>query len=119
MLAAFTLSAVQGADPRARETAIVLGAGALRCALTTLWEVRFGVVAAVINGFGRVISEIGCALMVGGNIAGFTRTIPTAIALETSKGEFAQGIALGAVLIFLALAVNVLLGIAQGRGGLK
>jgi len=119
VLAAFTLTAVQGADPRAHETAVGLGAGPLRVALTTLWEVRFGVMAAIINGFGRVISEVGCALMVGGNIEGFTRNIPTAIALETSKGEFAQGIALGAVLLFLALGVNIVLGFLQGRGGLK
>ncbi|MET0855998.1 MAG: ABC transporter permease, partial [Telluria sp.] len=67
-----------------------------------------------ISGFGRVISEVGCALMVGGNIAGETRTITTAIALETSKGEFAQGIALGIVLIVVALAMNGALMLAQG-----
>jgi len=76
--------------------------------------VRFGVMAAVISGFGRVISEVGCALMVGGNIAGETRTITTAIALETSKGEFAQGIALGLVLIVLALLLNGALMFLQG-----
>lgn len=119
VLVAFTLSSVQGADPRAHETAIALGAQPLRAALTTLLEVRFGVMAAVFNGFGRVISEVGCALMVGGNIAGVTRNIPTAIALETSKGEFAQGIALGFVLIALALGVSFSLAFLQGRGGLK
>lgn len=119
VLVAFTLSAVQGADPRAHETALSLGAGRLQAALTTLVEVRFGVMAAMFNGFGRVISEIGCVLMVGGNIAGVTRNIPTAIALETSKGEFSQGIALGMVLIFLALTVNFSLAFLQGRGGLK
>jgi tungstate transport system permease protein len=81
---------------------------------TVLFEARFGVMAAVISGFGRVISEVGCALMVGGNIAGETRTITTAIALETSKGEFAQGIALGIVLIVVALAMNGALMLAQG-----
>jgi tungstate transport system permease protein len=70
--------------------------------------------AALISGFGRVISEVGCAMMVGGNIAGATRTITTAIALETSKGEFAQGIALGVVLIALALLLNALLMLVQG-----
>ena len=84
-----------------------------------LREVRFGVTASVLNGFGRVISEVGCAMMVGGNIAGVTRNIPTAIALETSKGEFAQGIALGAVLLVLALGVNIVLSLLQGRGGAK
>jgi tungstate transport system permease protein len=114
VLAAFTLAAVNGADPRLRETAVSLGAGPMRSALTSLYEVRFAVVAGVLNGFGRVISEVGCSMMVGGNIAGLTRNIPTAIALETSKGDFAQGIALGAVLMVFALGVVLLLGIVQG-----
>jgi tungstate transport system permease protein len=119
VLVAFTISAVQGADPRARETAISLGAAPLRSALTTLIEVRFGVMAAVFNAFGRIVSEIGCSLMVGGNIAGVTRNIPTAIALETSKGEFAQGIALGFVLLIVALSINFALAFVQGEGGMK
>ncbi|MBX9799088.1 MAG: ABC transporter permease [Burkholderiaceae bacterium] len=114
VLIAFTLSAVQAADPRLAETAIVHGASNWRVMLTVLHEVRFGVMAAVINGFGRVISEVGCAMMVGGNIAGETRTITTAIALETSKGEFAQGIALGIVLIAFALLINAAMMLLQG-----
>lgn len=114
ILIAFTLSAVQGADARIRETAIVLGAGKLRTALTVLREVRFGVMVALFNGFGRIISEVGCALMVGGNIAGATRNMPTAIALETTKGEFAQGVALGIVLMVIALGVNFAMSWAQG-----
>jgi tungstate transport system permease protein len=119
ILVVFTISAVQGADPRVYETARCLGASRLRASVTTLWEVRFGVLAAVVNGFGRVISEVGCAIMVGGNIEGLTRNIPTAIALETSKGDFAQGIALGIVLMVVALGVNVALAVLQGRGGLR
>lgn len=119
ILVVFTISAVQGADARVYETARALGAGRVRASLTTLLEVRFGVLAAVVNGFGRVISEVGCAIMVGGNIAGLTRNIPTAIALETTKGDFAQGIALGVVLMAVALGVNVLLAALQGGGGLK
>jgi tungstate transport system permease protein len=114
VLLAFTLAAVQGADPRYAETAIAHGASRWRVMCTVLHEVRFGVMAAVISGFGRVISEVGCALMVGGNIAGETRTITTAIALETSKGEFAQGIALGIVLVAVALAMNGALMLVQG-----
>jgi tungstate transport system permease protein len=114
LLAALTLAQVQGADPRLRETAITLGAAPVRVALTVLHEVRFGVVAALIAGFGRVIAEVGCALMVGGNILGQTRTMTTAIALETSRGEFAQGIALGAVLLLLALLLNAALLLVQG-----
>jgi tungstate transport system permease protein len=114
VLVAFTLSAVQAADPRLAETAITLGASAWIVMKTILYECRFGVMAAVINGFGRVIAEVGCAMMVGGNIAGETRTITTAIALETSKGEFAQGIALGIVLIGIALVINAALLLLQG-----
>jgi len=119
VLVVFTLAAVQGADPRVYETARGLGASRVRAALTTLFEVRFGVMAAVFNGFGRVVSEVGCSIMIGGNIAGLTRNIPTAIALETSKGEFAQGIALGCVLIVVAVGINAALAWAQGRGGLE
>jgi tungstate transport system permease protein len=114
VLVAFTLAAVQAADPRYAETAIAHGASGWRVMTTLLYEVRFGVMAAVISGFGRVISEVGCALMVGGNIAGETRTITTAIALETSKGEFARGIALGMVLVAIALAMNGALMLLQG-----
>ena len=114
VLIAFVLAALQAGDPALAETAIVLGASRWRVMCTVLKEARFGVMAALVNGFGRVISEVGCALMVGGNIAGDTRTITTAIALETSKGEFAQGIALGIVLIALALIVNAGLLLLQG-----
>jgi tungstate transport system permease protein len=115
VLVAFTLAAVQAADPRYAETALALGATRWRMMGTVLYEVRFGVMAAVISGFGRVISEVGCALMVGGNIEGETRTITTAIALETSKGEFAQGIALGIVLVTIALLMNGALMLLQGE----
>lgn len=114
VLLAFTIAAVQAADPRFAETAIAHGASNWRVMLTLLHEVRFGVMAALISGFGRVISEVGCAMMVGGNIAGETRTITTAIALETSKGDFAQGIALGIVLITIALLMNGALLLLQG-----
>ncbi|MCP5248124.1 MAG: ABC transporter permease [Candidatus Accumulibacter sp.] len=115
VLIAFSLSAIQGADPRARETAVALGASPPRVAWTMLVEVRFALMAAVCNAFGRVVSEIGCSLMVGGNIAGVTRNIPTAIALETSKGDFAQGIALGIVLMVVALGINTAFAFFQGE----
>jgi tungstate transport system permease protein len=116
IVCAFTLVAVQSADPRLHETARLLGASRVRAAFTLLLEVRFALVAAVLSGFGRVISEVGCALLVGGNIAGLTRNIPTAIALETSRGAFVEGIALGLVLMVLALAVNAMLALTQGSG---
>lgn len=114
VMLAFTLAAVQALDPRYAETAVALGASRRQVMLRVLYEARFGVMAAVLSGFGRVISEVGCALMVGGNIEGHTRTITTAIALETSKGDFAQGIALGIVLVTLALAMNGALMLLQG-----
>ena len=116
ILAAMTLSAVQSVDARAAETAKTLGAKPMQAVWTVLIEARFAVMAAIATGFGRVLSEIGCAMMVGGNIAGVTRNITTAIALETSKGEFAQGIALGVVLVILALAVNFAMAFFQGKG---
>lgn len=119
ILAAMTLSAVQGADVRVAETARTLGAGRFRVVCTLMLEVRFAVMAAMVTGFGRVISEVGCAMMVGGNIAGVTRNITTAIALETSKGEFAQGIALGIVLVTIALVANFVMAALQGKGGQK
>ncbi len=119
ILAAMTLGAVQAIDVRVAETARTLGASPLRAALTVLVEARFAVMVAIASGFGRVLSEVGCAMMVGGNIAGVTRNITTAIALETSKGEFAQGIALGVVLVALALSVNFLIVFLQGKGEVK
>lgn len=114
VLLAFTLAAVQAIDPRYAETALSLGARRHEVMARVLYEARFGVMAAVLSGFGRVISEVGCALMVGGNIEGETRTITTAIALETSKGDFSQGIALGIVLVVIALLMNGALMLLQG-----
>jgi tungstate transport system permease protein len=102
-----TATAVQTLDPRLRPTLLTLGASGVGLALTTLREARPGVLAAAVNAYGRVVTEVGIALMVGGNIKWHTRTITTAIALETGKGEFAQGVALGLVLLMIALAVNL------------
>lgn len=107
------LTAVQGADPRIALTCRTLGAGRWQQAKILLHECRFAVVAAVILAFGRAIGEVGVAMMLGGNIADRTRTMTTAIALETSKGEFALGLALGLVLILVALLTNLLLGLLQ------
>ena len=114
VLIAFTLAAVQAADRRLSETAVTLGASRWQVMLTVLHEVRFGVMAAIITGFGRILTEVGCAMMVGGNIESETRTITTAIALETSKGDIAQGIALGLVLVVVALVINAALMLLQG-----
>ncbi|OQX11131.1 MAG: ABC transporter permease [Thiothrix lacustris] len=116
MLVSIGHSALQAADRRAWETARTLGASPFRALLTVTYEVRFGLLAAVLASFGRIISEVGASMMLGGNILHHTRNIPTAIALETSKGEFAQGIALGMVLLVLAFTLNILLHHFQGKG---
>jgi len=116
LLVALSHATLQATDRRAWETALTLGAHPFRAAFTVLKEARFGLMAAVIAGFGRIIAEVGSSMMVGGNILHYTRNIPTAIALETSKGAFAQGIALGLVLLILALFLNLLLTYFQGRG---
>ncbi len=108
--------AVNGADERVCSTLQTLGLGPVQVFGRLLLDVRFGIMAAVITGFGRVIGEVGVAMMLGGNIRGFTRTMTTAIALETSKGEFAFGLALGLVLMVVALLVNLLLNQLQQRG---
>ncbi len=115
LLVAMTHVALQGVDLNAWQTARTLGAGPVRAMFTIMREVRFGLIAAIVTAFGRVVSEVGCSIMVGGNILHETRNIPTAIALETSKGNFEQGIALGAVLITLALALNFFVAMFRGR----
>lgn len=115
VLLGLTISALSGVDRAILDTARSLGASGSQMAVLVVREARFAVVAAVIMGFGRAISEIGIALMVGGNIRGFTRVITTAISLETSKGNFELSIALGIILIFMALVVNVVMNRIQQR----
>lgn len=107
------LAAIQGLDPRLFLTCKLLGGTPNQQAWMILKEARYGVMAAIVVAFGRVISEVGIAMMLGGNIKGFTRTMTTAIALETSKGEFELGLALGIVLLSVAFAVNGLLFLLQ------
>lgn len=110
-----TISALSGVDKAVMETAISLGASRLQATVLVVREARFAIVAALIMGFGRAVSEVGLSMMVGGNIKGFTRTITTAIALETSKGEVELAMALGIILIFLALVINIVLNRIQHR----
>ncbi len=113
---ALSAAAVQAVDPRVRRTALTLGAGTLRTAWTVAREARFALLAGVVVAFGRVLSEVGAALIVGGNLKGETRTLTTAITLATSQGQFALAVALGLVLLGLALTVSVLIQLLQGRG---
>ncbi len=104
---ALSATAVEAVDRNLRLTLMSLGANRKQIAFSTLWEVRLGILAATVTATGRVLTEVGISLMVGGNIKWHTRTITTAIALETSKGEFGMGIALGLVLLLIALTINV------------
>ncbi len=115
VVAHYVLAAVKGSDARIMNTALTLGASRFQAGVQLLREIRFGVIAAVVAGFGRVIAEVGVAMMLGGNIRGSTRTMTTAIALETSKGEFAMGLSLGIVLLSVALGVNLFLNLLQQR----
>jgi tungstate transport system permease protein len=115
VLVGLTISALSGVDKAILDTATSLGASSLQNLVVVLREARYAVMVAVIMGFGRAISEVGLALMVGGNIKGFTRTITTTISLETSKGELELSIALGLILIFLALTINTVLNRFQQR----
>lgn len=116
ILVAMGHSALQASDRRAWETARTLGASRTRALFTLFREVRFGLFAALLAAYGRIIAEVGASMMLGGNILHYTRNIPTAIALETSKGEFAEGIALGLVLLVLVFSLNALLHYLQGKG---
>lgn len=101
-----TLTAIRSTDPRLLLTCRALGATWTQQSRILLSEARVAVMAAVVTGFGRAIGEVGVAMMLGGNIAGYTRTMTTAIALETSKGEFELALALGLVLLVVAFVVN-------------
>jgi tungstate transport system permease protein len=114
--AALSAAAVQGVDPRIRRTAETLGAGRWRAAWTVAREARFALAAVITAAFGQTVAEVGAAMMVGGNIRGSTRTLTTAVALYTSQGEFGVALALGMILLGLALVVNVGLQLLQGRG---
>jgi len=118
ILVAMGHAALQSSDKRAWETARTLGAGVFKTIYIVLREVRFGLFAALLAAYGRILAEVGASMMLGGNILHHTRNIPTAIALETSKGDFAQGIALGMVLLMLAFTLNYLLHYFQGKEGL-
>jgi tungstate transport system permease protein len=115
-VAGISLAAVQAVPSEVRLQAEALGATRLRALLTHLGEARLGIVAAVIAGFGAVISEVGAVMLVGGNIAGETRVMTTAIVLETRRGNFATAMALGLILLAAAFAVNATLTrLQQGR----
>ncbi len=115
LVAGLTAAAVMAVDPNLRLQVRALGASQVQAAWTILGEARAGVLVAVIAGFGSIISEVGAVMMVGGNIAGHTRVLTTAIVLETSKGNFDLALALGGVLLGLSFLANFALLTLQGK----
>jgi tungstate transport system permease protein len=120
IIMALTVSATHSVDEKVAATALTLGANSRQAASAVLSEARVGLLAAIIAGFGRIIGEVGAAMMLGGNIRSVTRTISTAIALQTSMGEFEVGIALGIILmaihlLIVAVMMNILFPYFQRR----
>jgi len=100
-------TAIESMDKKLRIAILSMGANRRQLFLSSLWESRHGILAGAIAAYGRVMTEVGISMMVGGNIKWHTRTITTAIALETNKGQFGMGVALGLVLLAIAFCVNL------------
>lgn len=115
LVAGFTMAAVAGVDPGVRLQMRALGATPLQTVATILMEARIGVVVSIVAGFGGIISEVGAVMLVGGNIAGRTRVLTTAIVLETRQGDFGLAMALGVILLALAFLANLIMLSLQGR----
>ena len=115
IIIALTATQVEAVDKRLYTSLKGLGAHPYQILVATLIEARFGLMTAAMTAYGRIITEIGISMMVGGNIKYHTRTVTTAIALETGKGEFVTGIALGLVLFVVALMVNIALSILKRK----
>jgi tungstate transport system permease protein len=117
LVAALACASVSVVNPIVRESALTLGAGRLRTGLTIALEAQTALLVACITAFGRVIGEVGISLILGGNILGYTRTITTAISLQTSRGQFELGLALGMILLVVAFALNFTIGLLRKRSG--
>ena len=115
IITGFTIASIQQIDPKLRLQIIALGASHWQLLWLLVKDTRLPLMAAVMAGFGSVISEVGAAMMVGGNIKGQTQVLTTAIVLEVNKGEFGQAIALGIVLMALVYLVNMILTMIQQR----
>jgi len=117
LIVGVTMSSVQSVDPALRPQLRALGATPWQATRAQLYEARFGVVVGLVAGFGAIISEVGAVMLVGGNIAGKTRVLTTAIVLETRRGNFDLALALGIILLALSFATNTLVVLLQGRSG--
>lgn len=109
IITGFTITALYGVKSEIKDLALSLGASDFQTIYTIMKEAKYALYAAVILGFGRAISEVGVALMIGGNIRGFTRVITTTMSLETAKGNLELSIALGIILLGIALLINLAL----------
>lgn len=118
IIAGIAHASMMSADPEIRFTALCLGASELQATLRVIMETRYSILSSVVAGLGRVIAEVGAVLIVGGNIAGYTRVMTTAIALEADRGDFILAIALGMILLLLSLGINAVLYIFQKRGAI-
>jgi len=116
IIAALSHSALVSVEPSIRSAAMTLGATPFQATVTIIREARYAIMAAIIAGFGRVMAEVGAVLMVGGNIAGYTRVMTTTIVLETGKGDFELALALGIILLTISLIINILLHFIQRKG---
>jgi tungstate transport system permease protein len=116
IVAAISHSAIAGVDPIIRQTAMTLGATPYQVSVAVIKEARYGIMSGVMAAFGRVMAEVGAILIVGGNIAGYTRVMTTTIALETDKGNFELALALGIILLIISLIINVALHMIQKKG---
>src|SRR3990170_2190862 len=115
IITGFTLASIQQIDPKLRLQILALGASRVQMVWLLLREARLPLLAAVMAGFGAIISEVGASMMVGGNITGQTRVFTTAIVMETSKGNFGAAMALGVILMLLVYLVNLVLTSVQQR----
>lgn len=109
-------SAIVNVDPVIRQAAMTLGATPFQVSVAIVKEARYGITSGIIAGFGRVMAEVGAILIVGGNIAGYTRVMTTTIALETDKGNFELALALGIILLTISLIINAILHLVQKKG---
>lgn len=117
LIIGFTVAGLTGLDKEMKYTTLALNARAYRALLTLVREAKFAILSAVVLAFGRAIAEVGAVMMVGGNIRHFTRTLTTAITLNTSMGDFAMSIALGIILLTIALIVNLGVNVLQHYNG--
>ena len=116
IVASLSHSAIISVDPIIKQSSMTLGATPLQMTLTIMREARYGIMSGIIAALGRVMAEVGAILIVGGNIAGYTRVMTTTIALETDKGNFELALALGIILLTLSLIINLILYRIQRRG---